>query len=62
MKITKDARILDAGCGFGIFTKLMHEKFGVRDVRGFDFSLAATAQARMKNLGQPSSVISYSDY
>lgn len=51
VQITKKARILDAGCGFGIFTKLMQKKLGVHDVRGFDFSGVAIAQARAKHPG-----------
>ena len=51
VKITKDTRILDAGCGFGIFTKLIQEKLGVRNVRGFDFSSVAIDQACVKHPG-----------
>ena len=51
VKVTKDTRILDAGCGFGIFTKLMQEKLGVHSVCGFDFSSVAIAQARVKHPG-----------
>ena len=51
VKIKEDTRILDAGCGLGIFTKLMQEKFGVRNIRGFDFSSVAIAKASMKHKG-----------
>jgi 2-polyprenyl-3-methyl-5-hydroxy-6-metoxy-1,4-benzoquinol methylase len=49
--IPKKTRVLDAGCGFGIFTKLMHEKLGVHNICGFDFSSVAIAKARAKHAG-----------
>lgn len=51
VKVTRDTRILDAGCGFGIFTKLMQEKLNVHDIYGFDFSNVAIGQASMKHKG-----------
>jgi predicted TPR repeat methyltransferase len=49
--INKDTKILDAGCGFGIFTQLIQEKLGVRDIKGFDFSGVAVAEACVKYPG-----------
>jgi 2-polyprenyl-3-methyl-5-hydroxy-6-metoxy-1,4-benzoquinol methylase len=51
VKITKDTRILDAGCAVGTFTRFMQERFGVRHSRGFDFSSVAITEARTKYQG-----------
>lgn len=47
--VTKDSKILDAGCGFGIFTGLLQEKVGTNNIHGFDFSDVAIAYARKNN-------------
>ena len=49
VRITRDTTIIDAGCGFGIFSALIQEKLGVPNVRGFDFSSVAIDEAHVKH-------------
>jgi 2-polyprenyl-3-methyl-5-hydroxy-6-metoxy-1,4-benzoquinol methylase len=44
-RIGEGKRILDAGCGLGIFTRSIRERFDTSDISGFDFSDSAVAQA-----------------
>jgi len=48
VEVKRNSRILDAGCGLGVFTKLMDERFG-GIVCGFDFSDVAISQAQQNN-------------
>jgi len=51
LEIGKDSKILDAGCGLGIFTKLIQERFGAHNICGFDFSDVAIAHAQAQSKG-----------
>jgi len=48
VEVKRNSRILDAGCGLGVFAKLMNERFrGI--VCGFDFSDVAISQAQQND-------------
>lgn len=46
IKIAKSAKVLDAGCGLGIFTNTLRERFQTESINGFDFSEIAIQKAR----------------
>jgi 2-polyprenyl-3-methyl-5-hydroxy-6-metoxy-1,4-benzoquinol methylase len=48
VQIGEAYRVLDAGCGLGVFTNLVKERFGVMDMHGFDFSSVAISHAKEK--------------
>ncbi len=47
MKLAKNAKVLDAGCGLGIFTNMVREHWA-QNVSGFDFSEVAVKKAQAK--------------
>mgnify|MGYP005849445491 CR=1 FL=1 len=48
IKISKNTKVLDAGCGLGILTKMVQQKFHLEDMSGFDFSKVAIKKAGSK--------------